>query len=591
MILGLYFMITAYGGDPNADYPGGAPSGYTGSPFDGKNCTNCHGGSASTVAGMITSNIPAAGYTPGASYTITVTVSGSGNKGFEVSPQNAAGTLLGTLTAGSGNKLVGSGKYVTQSSSLTGTATWSFGWTAPAAGTGSVTFYGAFTASKPVTKLSTLVVSENSVIPLSVVATANPTSIISGQTSQLNMTASGGTGSYSYSWTSNPSGFTSTLQNPTVNPTVTTQYTGHVSDGTSSASSNTTVTVTVPPPLSVNASAFPSSINVGGTSQLNATVTGGSGSYTFSWTSTPAGFTSTQQNPMVSPIVTTQYNVSVFDGSSTQSSNTSVTVTANPLTASATATPSLVCAGQNVQLNAVPGGGSGTYTYSWTSVPAGFTSTLQNPVANPTVSTAYHVSVSDGTGTVEAGTNVTVNPAATTNAGIDTTYCVTVISLPNTGTASNAASILWSTSGDGTFSNASTLINTYTPGSGDKTTGSVTLTLTAYPVFPCTGTVTDTRHILFDPCNGIPSMDASQLSVRTWPNPTQGIFTLEVRNLDNQEARLTISDIQGKQISMETISGTPGFSKSMDMSSYPKGIYTLKIQTLRKFLVQKIVMQ
>ncbi|MCX6235466.1 MAG: T9SS type A sorting domain-containing protein [Bacteroidetes bacterium] len=73
-----------------------------------------------------------------------------------------SGNLVGTLTAGTGNKLVGNGKYVTHSSaSNSSTQVWSFNWTAPAAGTGSVTFYGAFTVSKPVTKLSTLVIPED----------------------------------------------------------------------------------------------------------------------------------------------------------------------------------------------------------------------------------------------------------------------------------------------------------------------------------------------------------------------------------------------------------------------------------------------
>jgi len=216
-------LLTAFGGDGgNSDYPSGSPAGYTGSPGDGQNCTSCHNGSATTQAGIITSNIPGSGYLPGSNYTITVTLSGSGEKGFEVSPQNASGSLLGTLTAGSGSKLVGGGKYCTQSSEVGGSsATWNFTWTAPAAGTGTVTFYGAFTITKPVTRLSTLVVNEG-VLPLTVTATAAPYTIQPGNSSQLAAIASGGSGTNTYSWVSVPAGFTSTLQNPTVSPAVTT---------------------------------------------------------------------------------------------------------------------------------------------------------------------------------------------------------------------------------------------------------------------------------------------------------------------------------------------------------------------------------
>lgn len=165
-------------------YPSGAPAGYTGSPGDGKNCSGCHtGGTASTVAGLITSNIPSGGYIAGQTYQITATnnLAGSGNYGFEVSPQNAAGTQLGTLVAGTGSKLLAGGsKYVTQSNSNT-TKSWTFGWIAPAAGTGQVTFYGAMARStQSNTALSSLVVQEaiNTALPKETPASV---SVIAGE--------------------------------------------------------------------------------------------------------------------------------------------------------------------------------------------------------------------------------------------------------------------------------------------------------------------------------------------------------------------------------------------------------------------------
>ena len=105
LVVGLAF--TLFGAFETMN-PNGVPAGMTGSPGDGDNCTSCHGGTATTTASLITSNIPASGYIPGATYTITATnsLTGSGKMGFEVSPQNAAGDLLGTLTAGPGSNLV-----------------------------------------------------------------------------------------------------------------------------------------------------------------------------------------------------------------------------------------------------------------------------------------------------------------------------------------------------------------------------------------------------------------------------------------------------------------------------------------------------
>jgi hypothetical protein len=67
--------------------------------------------------------------------------------------------------------LISSGKYITHKTAGTsgsGTITWSFNWTAPAKGTGTVTFYGAFNIANnsgnalgDAIKLSQLVVTEN----------------------------------------------------------------------------------------------------------------------------------------------------------------------------------------------------------------------------------------------------------------------------------------------------------------------------------------------------------------------------------------------------------------------------------------------
>ena len=146
--------------DKDPKYPNGSPGGYTGSPADGQSCTACHG-SATNISNVITSNVPASGYVAGTQYTMTITLPGSGKKGFEVSPQSLSGALLGTLAAGTGSKLTNGGKALTQTTNLSANpAIWTFTWTAPAAGTGPVTFYGAYCIGEPNIKLNTFVVPE-----------------------------------------------------------------------------------------------------------------------------------------------------------------------------------------------------------------------------------------------------------------------------------------------------------------------------------------------------------------------------------------------------------------------------------------------
>ncbi len=590
-IMGSVFLILIVSVSAIA-YPTGAPAGYTGSPGDGMNCTNCHGGSTAAVTGWITSNIPAQGYTAGTVYNITVTVSGSGKKGFEVSPQNSSGTQLGVLGAGSGNHLVGGTKYVTHSAagSTSSTATWTFTWTAPAAGTGTVTLYGACVVGKPNIKLTSLVVNENTVLPLAVSVTASPSSITSGQTSQLNASASGGSGTYTYSWTSTPAGFTSALQNPVVSPAATTQYFVTVGDGAGTVQGNVTVTVTVPVPLAVVATATPSSITSGQTSQLHATPSGGSGTYTYSWTSAPAGFTSALQNPVVSPTATTQYFVTVGDGSGTAQGNVTVTVSAVPLTATASALPSVVCAGQSAQLNVFPAGGNGTYTYSWSSVPAGFTSTLQNPVVSPASSTQYLVHVIDGAQSTDASTNVTVNQPSTAAAGNDTTCAFITTQVPLHGVATNYSSVIWTTSGTGTFSAAGSLAGNYLPSATDKTGGNVTLTLTASPQSPCAVAATDSRIIHFDGPTGIADAQHT-IGMTISPNPSTGLFKLSISGLNERNATISVTDITGRTIVLHTLSFAPIQPEQFDLSGYPKGLYFVKIQTGSESMVRKLVIE
>jgi hypothetical protein len=135
-------------------YNSGSPEACTGSPADKGTCAKpeCHKGTASFKAGLITSTIPVAGYTAGQVYTVTAKVTGAANAkkfGFQVSPQNSTGKVLGTMTTvnTTETKLTNKGKYICHKDLGTdgkGSKTWTFKWTAPAAGTGKVTFYGCF---------------------------------------------------------------------------------------------------------------------------------------------------------------------------------------------------------------------------------------------------------------------------------------------------------------------------------------------------------------------------------------------------------------------------------------------------------------
>lgn len=139
-------------------YPGatisnsvGSPGGKTGSPTDGVDCMQCHTVLSTTSAFTnITSDIPSTGYVPGTIYTITATINPlSTLSGFEVTcEEDAAGLKSGTFFTNSSfvgeTQMVNNGNSVTHTASGNTLNTWSFDWEAPVAGTGELTFYGAF---------------------------------------------------------------------------------------------------------------------------------------------------------------------------------------------------------------------------------------------------------------------------------------------------------------------------------------------------------------------------------------------------------------------------------------------------------------
>lgn len=231
---------------------------------------------------------------------------------------------------------------------------------------------------------------------LSATASANAGTICNGDVVVLGASGSGGSGTYSYSWSSNPAGTTSQQQNPTVIPTTSTVYTVTVTDGNTSATATVSITVNQVP---VADAGNDISVSLGSSTTLTAT---GGGSYNWSNGGNTASIT-------VSPSTTTTYTVTVtsLNGCSA-TADVVVTVTGGALSAYVSATDTTICNGETTQLFVTASGGTGSYTYSWTSAPTGFTSAINNPYVTPTVTTTYIVNVSDGVNSVAVTFTVTV---------------------------------------------------------------------------------------------------------------------------------------------------------------------------------------
>lgn len=313
--------------------------------------------------------------------------------------------------------------------------------------------------------------------------TANPDTICSGTQVHLFSNISGGTsGNYTVSWTSVPSGFTSSQTNPFVNPTSTTQYNLNVTSGQCAQSDSTSVYVWPIPSSTFNASPQGVCIHQHTTIQYTgdtgpgflynwnfsgATVVSGTGSgpYDIYWNG--------NGNKTVTVVVTDPFGCT---------STTSITVTVYPdPVASFTASPLNGCDPLDVQFANTSTGGA---TYVWDFGDQSATSTQQNP--NHIYNTGdfgitlIATSAQGCSDTVSTTSMVHVIPpptaSFTTDADPTIRYDLTQATFNFTNTSVNADTYLW-LFGDNSTSTDFSPTHTYTD------TGHFTVTLIAYNAF------------------------------------------------------------------------------------------------------------
>jgi len=259
----------------------------------------------------------------------------------------------------------------------------------------------------------------------------------------------------------------------------------------------------------------------------------------------------------------------------------------------ATAAPISICEGRDsVQLAAVAYGGSGSYTYSWTSIPSGFFSTLKQPKVAPTENTQYVVAVSDGSQTkTDTTLTVMVTPPPYAYAGADTIVDPSVGSINIHGIASGYSQTIWQTTGNGTFGNSTQLNTTYTFGSADITNKAVSLKLYAVPNHPCTGNSISTRNIALWTV-GIQDISGNDVSINIQPNPARENVSIIISGLGNTGGTLTILNMNGQTVYTTGLtSSTSAITNQIDLSSFAKGVYIVRLKTDRSTETKQLVVQ
>lgn len=160
------------------------------------------------------------------------------------------------------------------------------------------------------------------------IANAGPDQTIGyGGTAQLS--GSGGAGTFNYHWEPANKVVNANAQNTqTISLTADQTYTLTVTNPQGGCTSTDEVTIHINgSAMTASASASPSSICQGFSTQLTASAGGGTGTFTYSWTPTTGLSNPNIYNPVATPTQTTTYTCHVSDGQTTQ--NVTVTVTVN----------------------------------------------------------------------------------------------------------------------------------------------------------------------------------------------------------------------------------------------------------------------
>ncbi|MDP2722990.1 MAG: PKD domain-containing protein, partial [Bacteroidales bacterium] len=343
-----------------------------------------------------------------------------------------------------------------------GTAPYTHSWsngatTNPATGLGAGTYTDTVTDAHGCTTFADVTITQPETM---VVTTDSANALCFGtNTGWVSATVTGGTAPYTYSWI--------LLPNPTVigtNSVLTDIGTGTYQVTVSDFYNNTlTAEVSVgQPDLLTLAFNFSDTVCFGASDGWGEVLpSGGMPGYSYQWDD-PASSTT----PDISNLAAGIYQVVVTDNNLCEATG-QFEILENPeMFVSITVADPVICSGQSTQLTAMPSGGTNPYvSYLWDNAATLDDPTSATPLASPTDTTTYTVTVTDARGcSISGSIVVNVIPSPIANIGYNNPCASNVVyffdlSLPN---GDSIVSYYWDF-GDGNFSTNQNPVNYYLP--------------------------------------------------------------------------------------------------------------------------------
>ncbi len=378
------------------------------------------------------------------------------------------------------------------------------------------------------------------VLPLPTAFAGNDVTICTGASAQL--TATGGA---SYNW----SGGLGAGQAQVVTPSSNTTYTVTVTSSNGCTDTDD-ITITVNPIPGPTAVAGPdTTVCEGATVSIAA-----SGGINYSWDN----LLGTGSVKSVTPTTTTTYTVTVTDGNGC-SDIASVNIIVNASPVAVLGPDTSICEGESITLIA-----SGGDTYSWDNgLGSGPTKSI-----SPTITTVYVVTASSSNGCTDTDDIlVTVN----------TSPAKPSITLFGNDFLSSA------TTGNQWLFNGVTLpgetATTYTPSIGGFYSVRVT------NANGCSNTSDSLEYIL-----GIKE-EIGLLELEVYPNPTDGIITMNLGLKGSEPVNIILYDVLGNQLKQFKLGQIHSSQTQLDFRTYPTGVYFMDVQIAGHSFIKKVVVK
>ena len=332
--------------------------------------------------------------------------------------------------------------------------------------------------------------------------------------------------------------------------------------------------------MAVNVTADQQSVCLGEPVQLSSEVVGGTGDLTYSWTSKPEGFTSSEPNPLVTPLESTTYYLTVSNQVFTV--NDSVDIQVNPYPVVDLGADAVICDGDSVILTV----GEGYSSYVW--------STGENqPSITVKSSGEYWVQVTSEHHCVTRDTmNVLVNlypgkPVITSGPAMVDNF-VSTSSIYVCEETANALSYEW----------------TVTPAEAGTTTGAGTsaeiawnagytgpVEISVKALNECgTGELSDVFATQVYSSQGIIENNIDQVVI--YPNPGKGLFTVRLPLSADIKADVKVTDASGAVVyNRSQVTFTAGGQVDVNLANCADGVYTLKVTAKEQVFSGKIILK